>query len=235
MGYLTSPLYSPILCDNGLMARKAPTFRVTYWHNADTGSVATEYRVHKTSKNNPRRESLGSLVVNHAQYHPNFLGTFDYHPVTSHWEGSRLVNHRPYGDTDTLFHEVKPQITNAAAHPEMAPHMALLMSMAHQQHGVMEVDSSLSRNSSRVARHARDMGLVVAPKENPDLRVTNDEDFSPTYKAKLKRVTKHTTELNTTEVMSARQHLRNILAAGKERKVHMSSQFDQHLPGMENI
>lgn len=142
---------------------------------------------------------------------------------------------------DQLFTEIKPQINvgSAFAHPNVRAHMGTMFGVVLNEHGTdakIQVDESLSVQSSRLAHRAKEMGLnVVGHPNNPNMEVNNLIDDDDTLSQRL--ASKYNVDVEGTraqltgilgttdheqvhpaEVAAGRQTMRNLVNKGKTAK-----------------
>jgi hypothetical protein len=97
------------------------------------------------------------------------------------WDPERgiypLPHTSPQGQQGRMFAHVPPKIDWAISDPAMRVAVPTVMALAlheGQKTGKVQADSDLSKYSAPLVRRAVSAGVVDPPKENPNVKVTND-------------------------------------------------------------
>jgi hypothetical protein len=137
-----------------------------------------------------------------------------------------------------LFREFPAEvhIKLAFADPAVRHAMPTVMSRLHLDHpgAKLVADSDLSKHSSRLAKHAQDLGFpVTAHPTNPTFEIKNDADFEERHSMTLPEEDSWREKIIPAhEVAEARQFIRDKI---RKPKPHLSAQFDHpQLPGLED-
>lgn len=129
-------------------------------------------------------------------------------------------------DRETLWVErpERKHIDYAMSDPSYKPHMATLFGIALSKGpSTIEASGSLSSQSSRLAKHAKDIGFnVIGAPENESMETTNNIDTETAYD-ELSDITAdfsphNATKLTPKEVSSGKQFLKNTIREGKKKK-----------------
>ena len=230
MGYLTSWLYSPILCHNCLMARGEPVpneHRVQHgWHGTtaplDVGDTLHPTAVTGRKTNDALSSSTDTYFYPHVEGSPNYLTRRYAWNYTKKGKGRpRILKTEPVGE----------QHYNANAEENPEP-----------------------KYTSRVAPKQRVVDVEWSPPEDHfpwshEQYKVNTHDTLPHINWNDHGATNYRvfrTDISTGEVAEYDDRLKPVdenakIAEGHmdrkptPKKQHMSSQFDQQLPGMEGL
>lgn len=133
-------------------------------------------------------------------------------------------------------------IAGAYAHRKLRSAIPIMASYLHKRFGGrIEASEDLSEHSSKLVRHAWDLGLPVrASRENPHAKQTNNMDFDDRHltTTDLEGYANSDwyTEIPHSEIVAAKEHYRELRGYKRPQpKNHLSQQFTQpQLPGMED-
>lgn len=206
-------------------------------YDQNTGNLSQDYVIHKYYN--------GDLY--------NFSGNLD------HLRGAALygdeISHKnvydnPEMHTGKLFETVsepRTLLTSMFAHPSMRVSAMTLGKMAADDAlgGKLVASDSLSKHSSRLTRHAIDMGFPVTPHpNNPNAEVTNSYDFDEPnnvsyFSPEMRRNMVGVEPIPQSVTDNANKELREMIKNGRKRNTKpatakgLSDQFV--IPGMEGF
>jgi hypothetical protein len=122
----------------------------------------------------------------------------------------------------TLFHDDHTKIASFYADPSMKRHTLALMGMAVNEAKrtgtTLEAPSSLSVHSAPLAQRGAAAGLVTPNRYNPDMQVTNQENFRPMTRGHEKGQSPYRyddLEMAPEEVSAAKKTVKGILRQQK--------------------
>lgn len=168
--------------------------------------------------------------------------------------GARNVDtNEPFFQPDKLFTEIPPKvkISGMWSDPSMTSSAITMGALAMNMHGTDKVipDAQLSEHSSRLARHAKNLGVIEQNWENPDMEQSWENEHNPMVidPADLEQRSPGDYDIHGMraqpvpphEVAQARQTVRQILRGNRPApapKKNLSPQFDHpKLPGLEDF
>ncbi len=174
-----------------------------------------EYTRHVFGTDKSMDTHLASNAANRFPMEPGHIATIRNHPAFE----------------PKLFDEIPPSLTidNAVSHTAVSRLMPSLMARAHLDFGKpdIKVPTSLSSHSSKLAQHAKDLGMpLVSSGHNPTMQQTNDIDFDDSFQEYASDYEGLFSEIPTEEMGEAHGHLRSMIRGSRPRKEHMGPQFE---------
>lgn len=147
----------------------------------------------------------------------------------------------PHMPTELFTHiPEETVVVEAFADPKMKATIPIMGAYAMQKYGNLTASSDLSKHSSRLVKHAQDLGFNVnTSDDNPDAEVTNSLTFKPLTSARVYEMVSDsdiTKRLSPETIKGAKDYYRATRQRAKQHPALSTSQFQEDhpkLPGME--